>query len=400
MKRDTYSDALPEAATEYDLIIIGAGLTGLSLVCWLLQLAESEQKTLPRVCLLEPRTHYSNDRTWCFWDLEAHPFRQLISHRWFCWQVSQQNQIARQTDNSAAYAMLPAEALYKHALAKIANTPAFTLQLGVMVDTVQQDDDGVLVAGSVCGSTKHWQAKAVIDTRPPSDSLLSAGEGCWQVFSGLEVACAKHGFDTSTAILMDFQSGYRHPCFIYLLPLDQDHFLVEWTAFQADKKTPADYSADVKAWLQRQNIGPYHVTRVESGSLPMMRLPNNVNSGRVLNAGISAGWMRAATGYHFVSCQRGCAALARQILTANDSENWQLQSPQVRTPWLDWMDKVFLRALKRHPEQAPQWFVGLFAATSAAQMSRFMNDQPFLGDAWAVANALPPAPFIRGLLPW
>ncbi|KKO50680.1 lycopene cyclase [Arsukibacterium sp. MJ3] len=296
--------------------------------------------------------------------------------------------------------MLPAEALYKHALAKIANNPAFTLQLGVTVSTVQQDDDSVLVAGSVCGSTKHWQAKAVIDTRPPSNSQLSANEGCWQVFSGLEVACAKHGFDTSTAILMDFQGGYRHPCFIYLLPLDQDHFLVEWTAFQADKATPADYSADVKAWLQRQNVENFHVTRAESGSLPMMRLSKNTNSGRVLNAGVGAGWMRAATGYHFVSCQRGCAALARQILAANASDNWQLHSPQVRTRWLDWMDMVFLRALKRHPEQAPQWFVRLFAGTTAAQMSRFMNDKPYLGDAWAVASALPPAPFIRAVLPW
>ena len=40
---------------EYDLVIIGAGLAGLSLACWLLQLAEAEGSTLPRVCLLEPR---------------------------------------------------------------------------------------------------------------------------------------------------------------------------------------------------------------------------------------------------------------------------------------------------------------------------------------------------------
>jgi len=55
------------------------------------------------------------------------------------------------------------------------------------------------------------------------------------------------------------------------------------------------------------------------------------------------------------------------------------------------MDSVFLRALKRHPDKAPQWFVGLFAATNAAQMSRFMNDQPRWRDALAVASALPPA---------
>jgi lycopene beta-cyclase len=64
------------------------------------------------------------------------------------------------------------------------------------------------------------------------------------------------------------------------------------------------------------------------------------------------------------------------------------------------MDSVFLRALKRHPDKAPQWFLDLFAATTAAQMSRFMNDQPRWHDAWAVANALPPRAFIRAVLPW
>ena len=98
--KPTSQRAAPNA--EYDLVIIGAGLAGLSLACWLFQLAEEGQKTLPRVCFLEPRTSYSNDRTWCFWDLEPHPFRDLITHRWFRWQVSQGNQIACQSDGNAA----------------------------------------------------------------------------------------------------------------------------------------------------------------------------------------------------------------------------------------------------------------------------------------------------------
>jgi lycopene beta-cyclase len=381
---------------EYDLVIIGAGLAGLSLACWLLQLAEEGPVTLPRVCLLEPRTSYCNDRTWCFWDLDSHPFRDLITHRWFRWQVSLGNQTACQTDANAAYAMLPADVLYRHALAKIEETSAFDLHLGVTVSGVEHTDDGVMVLAG----QHRWQAKAVIDTRPPSKGQLSSGVGFWQVFSGLEITCPKHGFDTSTATLMDFQPGYPHPCFLYLLPLGEDHFLVEWTAFQPEKEPVPDYRSDLDSWLQRQDLGYYEVTREESGSLPMLRLPNFQDSGRVIRAGVGAGWMRAATGYHFVSCQRGSAALAGQILAAHASGDWMLQTPGVRAGWLDWMDTVFLRALKRHPDEAPQWFVKLFAATSAAQMSRFMNDQPRFRDALAVASALPPGPFVRAALPW
>ncbi len=381
---------------EYDLVIIGAGLTGLSLACWLLQLAQENQTALPRVCLLEPRLSYGNDRTWCFWDLDPHPFRDLITHRWFRWQVSQGNRSAHQTDKSAAYAMLPADILYQHALARIKNTPAFDLHLGVTVSSVEHTDDGVVVSES----QRRWRAKAVIDTRPPDEGQLKSGAGFWQVFSGFEVACPNHGFDTSTATLMDFQAGYPYPCFVYLLPLDEDHFLVEWTAFQPEKEAMSDYRSDLESWLERQGLGHYEVTRAESGMLPMMSLPDRESTGQVIRAGVGAGWMRAATGYHFVSCQRGSAALARQILAAHVSGDWMLQSPCVRARWLDWMDRVFLRALKRHPDQAPQWFMGLFATTTAAQMSRFMNDQPLWRDALAVASALPPGPFLRAVLPW
>ncbi|MEH6354739.1 MAG: lycopene cyclase family protein [Marinobacter sp.] len=392
--KPTRQSAVPNA--EYDLVIIGGGLAGFSLACWLLQLAEEGQATLPTVCFLEPRISYSNDRTWCFWDLEPHPFRDLITHRWFRWQVSQGSRIACQSDGNAAYAMLPADVLYRHALAKIAGTPAFDLHLGVTVSGVEYIDGGALVSAD----QRCWQAKAVIDTRPPDKGQFISGVGFWQVFSGLEITCPKHGFDTSTATLMDFQSGYPHPCFLYLLPLDEDHFLIEWTAFQPEKEPAPDYRSDLDSWLQRQGLGYYEVTREESGSLPMLRMPNVPNLGRVVRAGVGAGWMRAATGYHFVSCQKGSAALARQILAAHASGDWMLQGPTVRAGWLDWMDSVFLRALKRHPDKAPQWFVGLFSATSAAQMSRFMNDQPRWRDALAVASALPLGPFARAALPW
>jgi lycopene beta-cyclase len=110
--------------------------------------------------------------------------------------------------------------------------------------------------------------------------------------------------------------------------------------------------------------------------------------------------MRASSGYHFASCQRGCEELARQILDAHACGDWALGSPLVRAHWLDWMDRVFLRALKRHPDKAPQWFLELFKTTTAAQMSRFMNDQPLWCDALAVASALPKGPFLRAALPW
>lgn len=376
-----------------DVVIIGAGLTGLSLACWLEQLAQRNDQAMPRVRLLEPRTTYDNDRTWCFWDREDHPFRELITHRWPHWQVSADERRAVQSNPQIPYALLPADALYRHALERIEACPALSLQQGVGVEAINEHDGAV----QVHTSTGELRARAVVDTRPPANLPETSITGFWQVFTGLEIHCPDHGYIATTARLMDFQACDDHPCFVYLLPKDEHHLLVEWTAFQPHKDNQ-DCRAKLEHWLANEGIKDYRVVRSESSMLPMIPMSSERGCGRVIKAGVGAGWMRAATGYHFASCQRGSMMLAQQILAAKAADRWQLHPPAVRSRWLEWMDRVFLRALQRNPDQAPEWFVALFSRTTACQMSRFMNDQPSLRDALAIASALPSGPFLKAAL--
>jgi len=383
-----------EQEFDCDLVIIGAGLTGLSLACWLLELSGQTGQTLPRVCLLEPRTEYHNDRTWCFWDSEPHPFRELITHRWAHWQVSKGARTASQSSSQTPYAMLPAGEVYRKALGCIESCPAFDLRQGITVQEVEESADCVWVSTTA----GQWRARAVIDTRPPEATCFDQTLGFWQVFTGYEIHCPGHGYDRNMASLMDFQPCEGHVCFVYLLPLDQDNLLVEWTEFHPGRELP-DCRARLDAWLGEQNLENYAVKRSESAALPMFPVTRSRDPGRVIKAGVGAGWMRAATGYHFVTCQRSSAELARQVLVAAGSGHWHLRPLRARKRWLDWMDRVFIRALKQHPEAAPDWFVDLFAATTAKQMARFMNDQPGWRDAVSVVTALPKGPFLRAVMP-
>ncbi|MYL25326.1 MULTISPECIES: lycopene cyclase family protein [Halomonadaceae] len=383
----------PGTAPDHDLIIVGAGLTGLSLACWLKELSQAHGQRMPNVRLLEPRTTYTNDRTWCFWDRMDHPFRELITHRWRHWQVSSGQQRAIQSSDLTPYALLPADRLYRHALACIDACQELTLEQGARVSSVEEEGSGA----RVITDAGQLRARAVVDTRMPASLPGSSVNGFWQVFTGLEIECRHHGYDTTTARLMDFQACPSHPCFVYLLPLDEHHLMVEWTAFRTERDN-RDTRSQLEQWLDRAGINDYRVLRSESSLLPMIPMRRERGTGRVIRAGVGAGWMRAATGYHFASCQRGTRHLAEQILAANQRGQWHLRPPTLRARWLEWMDRVFLRALRRHPDRAPEWFLALFAGTTAAQMSRFMNDEPGPGDALAIAGALPPAPFLRAAL--
>ncbi|TVP56406.1 MAG: lycopene cyclase [Halomonadaceae bacterium] len=375
----------------------GAGLTGLSLACWLLDLATQRRQPLPRILMLEPRSHYSNDRTWCFWDRQPQPFRHCIRQRWPRWAVQQGQQRQQQQGDHAPYAMLPAEDLYREALARINREPAITLKQGVTVQQLLEQPQQV----QVVTSDGHFSSHAVIDTRPPAREAMAEEQGLWQVFTGLELALPDHGFEADCALLMDFQPGVGDTRFVYVLPLGPDHLLVEWTAFQPHLSAPA-LSADFDHWLNIHLGTGYRVLRQEQGALPMMPLrPRSATapvSRRIVTAGTAAGWLRPATGYLFATCQRGARALAEQVLDAHRSGVWELPGWQPRSALLNWMDRVFLRALQRHPEQAPQWFLRLFGGTSPERLSRFLSDQPGLLDILAIMTALPPWPFLQSAL--
>lgn len=382
---------MPIAADDqkYDLIIIGAGLAGLSLACWLIDLADQKGLKLPRVCLLEPREHYENDRTWCFWDAGPNPFADIIAHRWSRWQVSSGSRIVTQSSHSVSYAMLEAGDVYHYALNRIKECPSVSLQLGVSVHSALESSDGI----EVTTSFDRMLASAVIDTRPPPADQLRPETGFWQVFAGVELHSPGHGFETGAVRLMDFQPCANHVCFVYVLPLDDERLLIEWTEFNPGSRSE-NCQPNLDAWLERNGFSHDRILRSESGALPMFFIEPNHHSSRLLNAGVSAGWMRAATGYHFATCQRSCLNLAEQILAASENGHWSLVNPKPRSSWLDWMDKVFLRAMREHPRDAPDWFLRIFAKTTGAQVARFMNDQPYRSDALAIVAALPRLPFL------
>ncbi|TFD05700.1 hypothetical protein E3T28_00490 [Cryobacterium sinapicolor] len=66
-----------------DLVVLGGGLTGLTLAARL-----AREQSGPRVIVLEPRTEYQDDRSWCFWRPERHELSHRVSASWKTWTFS------------------------------------------------------------------------------------------------------------------------------------------------------------------------------------------------------------------------------------------------------------------------------------------------------------------------
>ena len=75
---DNNSTHLQQELT-YDIIIAGAGCAGLSLLYSVLQ---SPVLKGSKILVLDKSFEKSNDRTWCFWELNPGPFQSLVCKQW------------------------------------------------------------------------------------------------------------------------------------------------------------------------------------------------------------------------------------------------------------------------------------------------------------------------------
>lgn len=113
----------------YDYIIIGGGCAGLSLG---IHIAKNEPRK--RILILENRSVYQHDKTWSFWDVEAHPFENQIQHNWSQWQVRHKDCQKTLNSKQYRYCSIPSDRFYKACMKEISLLPNLNLLMDFDVD--------------------------------------------------------------------------------------------------------------------------------------------------------------------------------------------------------------------------------------------------------------------------
>lgn len=370
---------------ETDIMILGGGCAGLSLA---LRLAE-HGASCPRTTVIEARSKYINDRTWCFWDDDSAKLRHLVTHRWSTVLIAHDRRKVTADCQANPYAMIPAEAFYDYAKGGLAKTPCVTLALNERVIAEPQKEGGLWRVETSQGF--HF-AKRVIDTRPErpperGDAVL------WQSFSGQEIECDTDYFDPGVASLMDFSlSKNGRITFLYLLPFSTRRALIEATVFAPEPLGSGDLAEDLAAYIHRKVKGSTHmVLRSEHGVLPMGQVTRAERSDlSYVRVGVAAGGARPASGYAFQRIQSWADACAKALVAGEQplghvTDHWIMRA----------MDALFLRVLRVEPGRAPELFLTLFAHRDPRHIIRFMSDRAGPTDFAAIVFALPTWLFLR-----
>ncbi|MEL7059959.1 MAG: lycopene cyclase family protein [Acidobacteriota bacterium] len=374
-----------------EIVIVGAGLAGSSLAVRLARRPDLAS----RVVVLDAEPTARNDRTWCSWRFDPHPFSRSITASWHRVLVQDERRSVP-IELPRPYDCVRAADFHVQVAEEISTTGHVELRRGVSVRAVRPGADGLRVEhdeGTVL-------ARLVFDSRPPPappDGTLV------QAFVGWEIETERDAFDPSMATLMDFrvpQDGAIH--FVYALPFAKRRALIESTwLVPAPAAVPDD--RPLLAWLRahlrsqaQAGSDDFTIRRREHGLLTMSadRGPTVAGRSRHVAIGLRGGALRASSGYAFDRVQRISDALCRQL----EQQDWRqagLEPPRLDARIDRHMDRLFLSLLARRPELGPRLFVDLFAHCPADRLLRFLADRASTADRWAVVRALPTAPMLR-----
>ena len=323
-----------------------------------------------RVLLVDKDVKKGNDRTWCFWETEAGPFESIVHRAWD--QVRVHGGPSKPLDlplRGYRYKMIRSTDLYKFMEGAIAADPCVE-RVQAEIHGIREGEDGA----EVITSAGTWSAKVVFDSthRLPLDA--PGRHHLLQHFLGYVVRTERPVFDTDWPDLMHFGIPQHDQCrFVYVLPLQPDLALIEFTVFSEALLARDEYEQALEGYI-RERLGPvrWSVEETEFGVIPMSDEPaSEFPSPHVVRIGTSGGYTNPATGYTFRNTQK---RLAELVLHYRNHGNWQ--APSGMWQWrFGLYAAVMLNVLEKRRVPAPEMFYDLYRKNPVDRVFRFLDGE-------------------------
>ena len=349
---------------KFDYIIIGGGCAGLSLAYELDLHQKLNEKTL---AIVESRTEYKRDKTWSFWKVGPHNFEDCVKKNWkeFSIKTSSDSKVIK--CDSFPYQSIDSGLFYN----KINERLTKNKNIKFFKNIKDLNTNNSFVFNSV-------------------PLLQDGGSNLWQHFHGIEIETNEEFFNESTVDLMDFDCDQRNNVhFFYVLPFSKNKAMIETTWLSKEDRSLKDYESQIKNYINRLGLKDYKINFKEEGAIPLFH-PINEKEKNKMNIGTAGGMTRLSTGYTFLNIQEHSKYIRMNIENIQNTKKYEIGKKY------QFLDKIFLRVLKKHPEKMPHIFSNMFNASYTAAIKFLSNKSNILEDL-SIILKMPKWIFIKSI---
>ena len=351
---------------EFDYIIVGGGCAGLSLAYELEINDKLKDKTL---AIIEPRKEYKRDKTWSFWKVFDHNFEDCIIKSWNHFTINTSEDSHELINKKFPYQSIDSGKFYEKINLKLSNNPNINFFKNLKGINLENS----LIFNSVFAGE------------------LNKSE-LWQHFQGIEIETEKDIFDEEILNLMDFNCDQRNDVhFFYTLPLSKNKALIETTWLSnLEDQSLMDYDLQLENYI-KNNLGikNYKINFTEKGAIPLF-YPSFKNDDKTINIGSAGGMTRLSTGYTFLNIQEHSNYIVKNIDKIKKIKTFNLGKKY------QFLDKIFLKVLEKHPEKMPKIFFTMFK-TSSNTVIKFLSNKSNIFEDINIIRKMPKLIFIKAL---
>jgi lycopene beta-cyclase len=378
------------AYREYDFILAGGGMAGLSFAYYLSQSSLGDK----RILIIDRGIR--NEQTFCYWNSDSGEFDFLAEKSWdSLYFHSARPSSLKLSIAPYSYRKINGSAWFSHIESELLKHQNIHY-LAAEIQSINYQGLGSTITTS--GGT-FYASEKIIDSFSPFPCENDNTNHLKQHFLGWVVECNFNNFETDTAHLFDFRVAFGTECeFMYVLPTSPRKALFEYTFFSTALREPDYYRDKIKSYLFAYyglTEDDYLLKEEESGVIPMRNNPNKPENlyQKNLKIGTSGGFVKSTTGYSFYRTQKFCKDL---VAALEKGPSATLVIPV--NPWKIWLDEVFLQVLIDQKIAGSKVFESLFYNNKPALMLKFLQEETSWKEDLRLMWSVPTFPFIRAAL--
>jgi lycopene beta-cyclase len=351
---------------DFNYIIIGGGCAGLSLAYELEIHKKLENKTL---AIIEPRDDYKRDKTWSFWKIISHNFDDCVKKSWKNFSINIPNKTKFLECKKYPYQSIDSGLFYNKVNEKLKKNKNINFFKNI--------------------NEINTKNSFIFNSVP---EINANNNGLWQHFCGVEIETKKNFFDDEIFNLMDFDCEQRKSVhFFYTLPFTKNKALVEttWLSIMNDD-SEKDYQNQIKKYLENHlNLKEYKINYKEEGAIPLF-YPSNKSESNKINIGTAGGMTRLSTGYTFLNIQEHSRFIRKNLENITQTKVFGINKKY------QFLDKIFLRVIKKNSEIMPDIFFKMFSGSSNAVI-KFLSNKSNIFEDFSIILKMPKWTFIKAL---